>query len=61
MFTGTPEQLAAAQLQAAQLAEQIADLLNQLDAIHPGSTSGQVVFLGGDIHARGGHWTTYTD
>lgn len=61
MFTGTPEQLRAAQDRAAVIAQQVADLLDQLDAVQPGSTFGQVVFLGGDIHGRAGGWTVNTD
>lgn len=60
MFVGTPEQLRQAQERAAQLAQQIADLLDRLDAVHTGSTYGQVRFLGGEIRTHRGHWTVHT-
>lgn len=61
MFTGTAEQLRAAELRAATIADQIAELLNKLDTAYPGSTHGQVTFLGGDITKRGNRWTVNTD
>lgn len=60
MFTGTPEQLRAAKDRAAVIAGQVAELPNQLDAVHPESTHGRVLFLGGEIRARRGRWTVHT-
>lgn len=56
MFTGTPEQYAAAQATAVRIAEEIRDLLNQLDAVHPGSTSGVITGLGVELRQLGGTW-----
>jgi len=61
MFTGTPEELRAAELRAAKIADRIVELLNKLDTTYPGSTHGQVIFLGGDITKRGNRWTANTD
>jgi hypothetical protein len=50
------------QITAAEIAQQITDQLNQLDAIHPGSThGGLLMFHGGYIHGTGGQWTVHTD
>ncbi|MGC0317293.1 hypothetical protein [Kitasatospora acidiphila] len=57
MWARTPEELADAERQAVQYAEEIRDLLNRLDALQPGSTSGQITGLGVEIARHAGSWT----
>ncbi|MFG2097320.1 hypothetical protein [Streptomyces sp. NPDC048612] len=59
MFVGTAEELRARQEQARELAEQAAALLDKIDALGLGDTSGQLHTPGGIIRNRPGQgWTT---
>lgn len=60
MHTGSPEQLAAKERQAQAVGHQIAELLNQLEALHPGSVTahnGRITGLAVTIHRTDSHWT----
>lgn len=57
MFTGTPAELKRREAQARQLAEQVAELLSQFEAIGLGPASGQLHTPGGIIRQSGRSWT----
>ncbi|MFE4265371.1 hypothetical protein [Streptomyces sp. NPDC056883] len=57
MFTGTPEQLRQREEKAGQLAEQVAELLNQIDALGIGTGNGQLHTPGGQIRQSTNGWT----
>ncbi|MFB6881403.1 hypothetical protein ACFCY8_11260 [Streptomyces noursei] len=58
MFTGTVDQFNERQEQARELAEQVAALLDQIDALGVGAATGQVLIPGGTIRrAPGNGWT----
>lgn len=61
MFTGTPEELRKLQQEARKLAEQTAELLNQIDALGLDPGSGHVRTPGGIIRNRPGQGWTVTD
>ncbi|GGU62588.1 hypothetical protein [Streptomyces lavendofoliae] len=60
MHTGTPDDLTDAAQRARLLAYQLAELLNRLDQIHPGSVTahgGHVTGLAVTIRSIDGTWT----
>ncbi|HWU07512.1 MAG TPA: hypothetical protein VN520_14215 [Streptomyces sp.] len=61
MFTGTAQELREREEQARQLAEQAADLLNQLDALGLGQAQGQLHTPGGMIRRSPGQGWTVTN
>lgn len=60
MFTGTPAELKHREAQARRLAEQVAELLSQFEAIGLGPASGQLHTPGGIIRPSGRGWTVTT-
>ncbi|MFB7829461.1 hypothetical protein [Streptomyces hydrogenans] len=57
MFTGRPENLAAAEAEAAVKAEVIARLLDEIDALGLGQTSGRILGAGIEIRRGEQGWT----
>lgn len=60
MFTGTAQELREREEKARLLAEQAADLLNQIDALGLGQASGQLHTPGGMLRRSPGHGWTVT-
>ena len=63
MFTGSPDELRRKEREAAAVGEQIAELLNHLDAIAPGSVrahNGRITGLALVIRLIGGRWSLDT-
>ncbi|WP_331729594.1 hypothetical protein [Streptomyces platensis] len=61
MFTGAAEELRARQSQAREFAEQVAALLDQIDALGLGEGGGQLHTPGGIIRIRPGQGWTVAD
>jgi hypothetical protein len=57
MYTGTPEQLREREQRARQLAQQVADLLNQAGDLGLGPAMGNLIIPGADIRCSGGKWS----
>ncbi|MET9484786.1 hypothetical protein [Streptomyces sp. NPDC006638] len=60
MHTGTPAELRDKEQRAREIAQRIADLLNQLDAIFPGSTrahGNRITGLAVTVTRGQGRWT----
>ncbi|MFB7032219.1 MULTISPECIES: hypothetical protein [unclassified Streptomyces] len=57
MFTGRPEDLAAAEAEIAVKAEVIARLLDEIDALGIGQTSGRILGPGVEIRRQEQGWT----
>lgn len=59
MYTGTPEQLREREQRARQIAQQIADLLNQISDLGLGPAMGNLHIPGADIRNAGGKWSVH--
>jgi hypothetical protein len=57
MFTGTPAELRDRERRARKLAQQIANLLNQVNDLDIGPAMGNLIIPGADIRNAGGRWT----
>lgn len=60
MFTGNPDELRSKEREAAAIGEQIAELLNQLEAVMPGSVivhSGRISGLAVTIRRISDRWS----
>ena len=63
MFTGSPDELRRKEREAVAIGEQIAELLNRLDAIAPGSVrahNGRITGLALVIRPISGRWSLET-
>jgi len=57
LFTGTAAQLRDREQQARRIAQQVADLLNQVADLGMGPAMGNLTIPGADIRGAGGRWT----